>query len=345
MTAGSQQGTGSDRDQNDVGVAYRHAYTIQDTKEEDGVRMIKLRNPWGAETYHGPYSDKTNDGEWWTTADIFHRSFSMTWGNPDVKDQHMTYFARFDVETPEEIEERMTFISPVDQTVYISAYTYDTQHIRNGACDQTQEGSYLYFIDDKTNEWIYPFWGYNHVQPINMKAGERIGGRLQAYWVEGDLMAHDYSVVVFGEKEPVTIEMANGGDTINFPQYRLSANVVNLNGDSSSTDDGSSTGDGDSNEDEYDDPNKNEFSFPHTFWTSDEVLENNFHFAENDNGANYMESKIEVTSADRLEHKITFTQDGTPYEYKVDVFYDGETFSATITDQWLGNDYVFERSA
>jgi hypothetical protein len=33
-------------------------------------------------------------------------------------------------------EETVTIRSEEAQTVYISAYTYDTQHIRNGGCDE-----------------------------------------------------------------------------------------------------------------------------------------------------------------------------------------------------------------
>lgn len=73
MTAGSHTGTGSDRDSNAVGVAYRHAYTVLETKKDDsGTLFIKMRNPWGAETYVGPHSDDKNDGEWWTDAKTYH---------------------------------------------------------------------------------------------------------------------------------------------------------------------------------------------------------------------------------------------------------------------------------
>ena len=47
----------------------------------------------------------------------------------------MTYFAAFDVDTPEEHEEIIDITSSEAQRVYISAYTYDPQHIRNGECD------------------------------------------------------------------------------------------------------------------------------------------------------------------------------------------------------------------
>jgi len=44
-------------------VAY-HAYTLLAAfKLSNGVKLIKMRNPWGKETYTGPYCDTCSD---WT---------------------------------------------------------------------------------------------------------------------------------------------------------------------------------------------------------------------------------------------------------------------------------------
>ena len=62
-----QAGThaGDDQTQNPVGLAYGHAYTVVEAKQltkgrRRGTKLIKLRNPWGKETYSGPWSDKNN---------------------------------------------------------------------------------------------------------------------------------------------------------------------------------------------------------------------------------------------------------------------------------------------
>lgn len=154
----------------------------------------------------------------------------------------MTYFAAFNVDTPgtEMRTEKMSFVSEVDQTVYISAYTYDPQHIRNGDCGGTSGGSYMYFIDYKTNEWLYPMWGNNHVRPLEMAAGEEISAKLEVYWAPGDLAAHDYSIVVQAEKSPVTIRRAatETPESAHFPVYKLSANVVTWDSNTDGTDEG-----------------------------------------------------------------------------------------------------------
>ena len=54
----------------DLGMANSHAYTVLGLLElgdgEDGgttTRLVKMRNPWGYETYHGPWSD-SDDSAW-----------------------------------------------------------------------------------------------------------------------------------------------------------------------------------------------------------------------------------------------------------------------------------------
>ena len=56
--------------------------------------------------------------------------------------------------------------SDVDQTVYISAYTYDAQHIRNGGCGESSYDSYIRFSNNKTSEVLRPHLGYNHFEPL-----------------------------------------------------------------------------------------------------------------------------------------------------------------------------------
>ena len=53
---------------NDIGLAMGHAFTILGTKQitdkRDGsiIQLVKIRNPWGMERYHGDYSD--NSDKW-----------------------------------------------------------------------------------------------------------------------------------------------------------------------------------------------------------------------------------------------------------------------------------------
>ena len=151
-------------------------------KLSDGTKLVKIRNPWGKETYHGPWSDKSdkwnsklkqeaghtdeNDGVWFISAEDYHENFYFTSASVDVSDEHMTYFAAFDVKTPSAHSERLRITSEEDQTVHISVYTYDTQHIRNGDCDKFSEDSRLWYKHDNMSKWSYFKWGDNHSDPV-----------------------------------------------------------------------------------------------------------------------------------------------------------------------------------
>lgn len=67
------------------------------------------------------------------------------------------------METPETHYEDITIQSDTDQMVYISAYTYDSQHIRNGACydEAAIKQQELWLIHDKAERWHSLKW-YNY---------------------------------------------------------------------------------------------------------------------------------------------------------------------------------------
>ena len=53
---------GNDQEQNQVGLAFGHMYTVFSAHEVGGQKLVRVRNPWGAETYHGPWKD--GDSRW-----------------------------------------------------------------------------------------------------------------------------------------------------------------------------------------------------------------------------------------------------------------------------------------
>lgn len=58
--------------------------------------------------------------------------------------------------------------------VYISGYTYNSQHIDNGECDDKSEGVALWLKHDRLNEWLYLSGGQAHAPPLEMSAGETL---------------------------------------------------------------------------------------------------------------------------------------------------------------------------
>ena len=103
VTTCSLMGNGSHDESNHDGLPYSHAYTILKTVQlSDGTKLVRIRNPWGSETYHGDWSDdsdkwteqfkqeagyvKADDGMWFMNASNYHESFYFTSANPDVQD-------------------------------------------------------------------------------------------------------------------------------------------------------------------------------------------------------------------------------------------------------------------
>lgn len=85
-----------DTKKNKVGLVMGHAYTVLKAQElSNGVKLIKIRNPWGRETYKGPWEDKSElwtdalreevglvvdyrDGIFWTDIDTYVQNFKYT---------------------------------------------------------------------------------------------------------------------------------------------------------------------------------------------------------------------------------------------------------------------------
>ena len=136
------------------GLATSHAYTVLGTKLlTDGTKLVKIRNPWGKETYKGRFSDKSAD---WTPARIkevglikkddgvfympladFKRDFTQTQVNIDPTDMHSAYFLRLNddgtgstactVNTTSTACRKhvVTVTSTVAQKLYITGHTWD----------------------------------------------------------------------------------------------------------------------------------------------------------------------------------------------------------------------------
>ena len=72
ISAGTRVG-GSDKNVSKNGLAQSHAYTVLGAflvNDANGSprKLYKIRNPWGSETYKGPYSDSDSDSTTWDTS-------------------------------------------------------------------------------------------------------------------------------------------------------------------------------------------------------------------------------------------------------------------------------------
>ena len=100
---------------------------------------------------------------------------SITEASPKIKDDKRTYYALFDIK--EELFQRLEFESEDDQTVYISAYTEGSVQ-RYPECSQKSDFSYLNFTHDRAYQVVSPLDEYFHLEPLEMKAGEKLGATI-----------------------------------------------------------------------------------------------------------------------------------------------------------------------
>ena len=112
LTAGSWFCNTGPADQGNI--ACGHAYTIIQTYElNNGLKLLKMRNPWGTEQYNGPYSDGDyawteyikeavdyvdggNEGIFYMDLDSYFRFFQQSTFNRDTTEWNLKYFMQTD---------------------------------------------------------------------------------------------------------------------------------------------------------------------------------------------------------------------------------------------------------
>ena len=116
ITAGSLNRRGRNHfDKQENGISYNHAYTVLSAHEyrhpmswDVVIRLLKIRNPWGIESYNGPYSDKSelwkshmrkelgaeanNDGIFFMPIEEYKKSFESTTISHDPSKMSRAHF-------------------------------------------------------------------------------------------------------------------------------------------------------------------------------------------------------------------------------------------------------------
>ena len=139
------------------GLSMGHAYTVLGTvtlDNNDKTRLVKIRNPWGAEGYNGDWGDKSDkwtqadkdkvgfvdnmkDGIFYMSIEDFHKWFSDTQINYDTTNMKHAYFLRLndnpngatdcrdELKGPKCFRHELTITSEVEQTVWVNVHTWE----------------------------------------------------------------------------------------------------------------------------------------------------------------------------------------------------------------------------
>ena len=90
----------------------------------------------------------------------------------------------------------------------------------------------MWFVHDRIipRQWQtfmqYPY----HEKPLEMAAGEKLELRVSVLFAEDNLLPPDFSIVVWAEKSPVTMELKkHDHESSNFPNYQMSDTVAIYN--------------------------------------------------------------------------------------------------------------------
>ena len=141
------------REKNGCGLSTGHSYVVLSAKKmSNGARLVKIRNPWGEESYSCAYSDSSqrwtpelrreagatyeakNEGIFFMRIEDYYRYGLVTVISYDTTDWENDYFLMFDDKTrpngewefcgPTCTRHTLEVTSDVDQDVYVTLHTY-----------------------------------------------------------------------------------------------------------------------------------------------------------------------------------------------------------------------------
>lgn len=124
---------------------------------------------------------------------------------------HLSYYALFDLEKDTTEQDTLTVTSDVTQTVYMSAYLYDSQHQGNGSCGDGIDDSSAYILSDHDNTWHYFKYGPYHYEAYTLYAGQTVDMTIETKFGSRTLLPSDYSFVVWSDVKPVNIAVTSAG--------------------------------------------------------------------------------------------------------------------------------------
>lgn len=224
------------------GLLKNHGYTVVDVKEYNNEYMVKLRNPWGSETFKGDWHDgdtakwtkeakkalqplPIEDGVFWMEMDDFKKNFSHFHTSMYQEWQTDMKEATWDrTKDPKTEGKKWGIINPVGQRVVVGLAGVPERMFMDNKCDTKQKIDTLPFSlfqikDDKSTlikddhgsngiGWLRASSGFGWLIFENLPEGQYI---LKTRKSKGDKKPQHtgvmpFSVLSFGEKQQAKIE-------------------------------------------------------------------------------------------------------------------------------------------
>ena len=186
--------------QNQSGLSTGNAYTVLGTiKLNSGVRLVKIRNPWGADGFPNAYSDsnllwdeqakaqagiKNEEGVFFVDIDTYLNQFSETWISFDVSQWANARFLKLNdksqLQNPGIWEgvcgsqctrHTMTLKADMAQTIYLTAYTWDERGIPDDCEKQDNNLYHAIVVSNLQNVYVWNYGNYQ-MEPFRINAGE-----------------------------------------------------------------------------------------------------------------------------------------------------------------------------
>ena len=234
------------------GITTAHAYTVLGTKKlSNGVRLVKMRNPWGSELYKGDWGDssskwtdalakevglvKKDDGVFYMSIEDYKTTFAETQISFDTTGMKQGYFLRLNDDGtkadqcdasrkgPKCHRHVLNITSEVAQSVWIYAHTWDARTMPKKC--QTKKGKHFVATGDMMPEMDSFVSGEYDMGKIEMGAGETMTFTGDWNWVDANY-SKDWSVVAWGSKGNVTVTHKNGLKSDKLPFIEPAATTV-----------------------------------------------------------------------------------------------------------------------
>jgi len=203
------------------------------------VRLVKVRNPWGTEGYHGPWSDESDmwtdelraevdlvsdkrDGFFYMAIEDAMKGFDWTTISHDVEGWNLSTFLVLDDDMSTAGNNpyaegnvsghNLTIRSDVAQTIYVQVNTWDTRSMPRSCLSWN---TWHMAKSDKLGTKGF-YYGQLAFKPYQIEAGESVDLLAAMNWNDGE-QARDFSVTVWGEAGPVTITHSDGLESASLP--------------------------------------------------------------------------------------------------------------------------------